>query len=326
MEKVQKCKICGRVLSEDEALNSMFKYRQLGCPDCLEILHLQTLAINHWDMFKRAESSNPVEDKNYSEEKPINLKDGSSITVRTLGAYETTYIAKGRTNYVENVIKEIDNVRRFLYQNIAPYFEILESMYNKNYQFWKDGGDLWFYVKNAVVSYIVIHLKEYLDNSKHNKSKHSIYRFKNIIENNSEKLFDNQKIFCVKTFKKSGDTMKTQFECFPIKEYFNRLDIILQKYQSIIDTIDDYRNNVYAHAGTLKNKDESETQLTLINLRKVFNSLKIIYDCLSYSIAPDRYATLKYTFNNWYDHLESISRYYANKVSKRDDTFTQNES
>lgn len=323
MEKEEKCKVCGCILDEDELFNSMLKYGQKGCSDCLEILNIQKLAIEHWDNFKREESNNPIENKNYSKERPITMEDGSTITVMTLGAYEATYFVEGRTNYVEGVIKEIDDARRFLYQDIAPYFEILESMYNKKNRFWKDGGDLWFYVKNAIVSYIVIHLKEYLDNSKHNKSKHSIYRFINIIENNGEKLFENQKIFCVKRFKESGDVMKTQFECFPIKEYLSRLDVVLQKYRSIIETIEDYRDNVYAHIGTLK-KEESKSQLTLINLRKVFNSLKIIYDCLSYSIAPDRYAILKYTFNNWYERLNSISQYYEDKAIKTQEKETTN--
>lgn len=316
MEKEQKCKVCGRPLSEEELFESTIKYHQNGCPDCAEILNLQKLAIEHWDKFKQAEMNNPIEDKNYSEEEPIVASDGSAITVKTLGAYSTSYEVEGRTNFVENVIKEIDVARRFLYQDIGPYFEILESMFNKNYRFWKDGGNLWLYVKNAIVSYIVIHLKEYLDNSKHNKSKHSIYRFINIIQNNNEKLFKKQKIFCVKSFKKSKDVMKTLFECFPIEEYLNRLDVLLQKYKSIIETIDDYRNNVYAHSGTLKKKEESENQFTLINLRKIFNSLKIVYDCLSYSIAPDKFAHLNYDYNIWYDHLNTISQFYETKVAK----------
>ncbi len=316
MEKEQKCKVCGCVLSEDELFKSVLKYGQKGCPDCLEVLNIQALAIEHWNKFKQVESDNPIEENNYSNEKPIIVEDGSTVTVRTLGTCETTYRKEGRTNFVKNVIKEIDTARRFLYQDIGPYIEILESMYNKKNRFWEDGGNLRLYVKNAIVSYIVIHLKEYLDNNKHNKSKHSIYRFKSIIENNSEKLFENQKIFCIKKFKESGDTMETQFECFPIKEYLDRLDIILQKYKGIIESIDDYRDNVYAHTGTLKNKEESENQLTLINLRKIFNSLKIIYDCLSYSIAPDTFANLTYDFNIWYDHMNNISKYYEDKAIK----------
>ena len=316
MQKEQKCKVCGKTLSEKELFNAELHYRQKGCSDCLEILNLQRLAIEHWDKFKKAESDNPIVDKNYSAEKPVVTKSGAAVTFRTLGSYTTTYKVVGRTNYVITVIEEIDHARRFLYQDVGPYFEILESMFDKKYHFWKDGGNLWLYTKNAVVSYIVIRLKEYLDNGKQNKSKHSIYRFKNIIENNSKKLFDNQKISCVKKFDKSSDIVEIPFERFPIKEYLNRLDVVLQKYGSIIETIDDYRNNVYAHTGALRKKDESEAQSTLINLRKVFNSLKIIYDCLFYSVAPDKFTNLNYNFNVWYDHLNCISEYYDRKVTK----------
>lgn len=314
MEKEQKCKICGRILSEEELFDAAIKYGQKGCPDCLEVLNLQKLAIEHWNAFVRAESNNPIEDKNYSEEKPILTKDGHKVTVRTLGAYETTYKIVGRTRAVKCFIKEVNDTRRFLYLNIGPYFEILESMFNENYRFWKDGGNLWFYTKNALVSYIVIHLKEYLDNGKQNKSRHSIYRFKNIIENNSESLFKKHKIYSIRTFKNSGDIVETQYECFPIKEYLNRLDVVLCKYERIIETIDDYRNNVYAHTGRLKRKDEDEPQLNLVNLRKVFNSLKIIFDCLSYSIAPDMFTNISCDFNIWYDHLNAISDYYDKKL------------
>lgn len=316
MEKEQRCKVCGRVLNEDELFHSALKYGQKGCPDCSEILNLQKLAIEHWNKFKRAESDNPIEDKNYSDESTIMSDNGPIVAIRTLNSCKTSYEIEGRVHYVENVIKEIDSARRFLYQGIGPYFEILESMFDKKNRFWKDGGNLFVYTKNAIVSYIVIHLKEYLDNNKKNKSKHSIYRFKNIIENNSKKLFVDHKIYCIKKFEKSGDVMKTKFECFPIEEYLKRLDVVLLKYEGIIGTIDDYRDNVYAHTGELKNKDESEAQLTLINLRKIYNSLKIIFDCLSYSIAPDRFANLEYDFCILYDHLNSISEYYDKKVTK----------
>lgn len=91
MEKEQKCKVCGRLLSEEETFRSTIKYGQKGCPDCAEILNLQKLAIEHWDKFKQAESDNPIEDSNYSAERPIVVKDGSVVTVRTLGEYKTTY-------------------------------------------------------------------------------------------------------------------------------------------------------------------------------------------------------------------------------------------
>lgn len=313
--KPLKCKICGKELLDSECEPYFYGIkRQIGCSECGEILKLQRLNIEHWNKFKNAQYDDPVEFENYYDDKPYTASDGSIVHVKTLDDCKTEYLITGRTKRVKAIIDDIDGARRHLYTDIGPYFEILESMFDKKNIFWKEAGNLFYYSKNAIVSYLVIHLKEYLDNREKEKSKYSIYRFINIINNNKKLLFEKQSICCVRTFNKSGDISKTFFEHFPIEDYLRQLSKILDDYGVLINSIDDYRNNVFAHSGNLKNKEESEGKLTLVNLRKIYNSLKVIYDGLSYSVAPDLFAQLSYDYNFWFGHLNQITEHYKKTV------------
>lgn len=316
-EKPLKCKICGKDLLDDECEPIFYHVKkQIACSECQEVLNLQQLNIEHWDKFRSAQTDDPVEHNNFYDDKPFISNDGLSVLIKTLDDCTAKYVIDGRTKHVQEIIDDINHARRRLYTDIGPYFEILESMFDKKNIFWNEGGNLFYYCKNAIVSYLVIHLKEYLDNSKQNKSMYSIYRFINIINCNKKQLFKNQRICCVRTFRKSGDVAKTYFEHFPIEKYLMQLRIILDDYSALIDTIDDYRNNVFAHSGNLKNKEKSENTLTLINLRKIFNSLKIIYDGLSYSVAPDLFAQFDYHYNFWFDHLNQITEQHQKTITK----------
>ena len=301
-----KCVICGIELSNDKRINSILKYKATYCDDCVEVAKLQKISIDHWDKFKHAEAADPIEQKNYYEDAENKIY---GTKIYTLDTFKKEYKVEGRTKKAEQLIKEIDFARRHIYEDIIPYMLILESMFDKKYTFWKDGGNCWFYIRNSLISYLVIHLKEYFDNGM-NKSKLSLYRLKNIILNDKTNLYHKPKINCIRKFEKTGDVSNISFETYPIEDYFNQLVIVLEQYKPIVQSIEDYRNNVYAHVGKLRDKENHQEQMTLKNIRKTINALKIIFDDLSYSIAPDKYVNIEINYNIWLSRLNLISQFY----------------
>lgn len=299
-------------MDDVQRIKSVSCYRNIYCKDCIEIAKLQKINIVHWNKFQYAEMNDPIEQRNYHKDKEDVL---NGLEVLTLDNFKKEYRVENRTKKAERLITEIEYARRHLYEDVKPYLYILETMFDKKYSFWKDGGNYWYYIRNSLVSYLVIHLKEFFDNGK-NKSKLSLYRIKNVVLNNKNNLYKRPKITCVRTFEKSGDVSNVAFENYPIDEYLKQLDVVLKEYEPIIQSIEDYRNNVYAHVGDLKDVINHQAQLTLKNIRKTVNALKVIFDGLSYSIAPDKFVNIQIDYNIWIDHLNIISRYYDEHVTK----------
>lgn len=315
MENKNKCIVCDKEVSVDNRFKSLMRYRNVYCDDCEDVAKLQEINIKHWDAFQNAKSDDQVEQRNYfktREDKELGIESF------TLDDYDEKYDVKSRFNNVQKIIDEIDYARKHIYTNIKPYMIILESMFDKKYKFWGDGGNYWVYVKDSLVSYLAIQIREYFDISKQNRSKLSLYRFKNIIQSNKKRLYLDSKITYSRKFKNSGETSVVSFTPYPIDEYLKQLDIVLEKYDPIIKSIEDYRDNVYAHVGELKNKEDHQAKMTLINFRKIVNTLTIIFDGLSYSIAPDKYVTIaKIDYNIYLNRLNEISMYYEENVTKK---------
>lgn len=118
-----------------------------------------------------------------------------------------------------------------------------------------------------------------------------------------------------KAIKKSNDIQKIKYPKIEIEKYLLKLDAVLDGYRNIINAIDDYRDSQIAHIGEHK-KSEAEAQLTYLNIIKIFNSLKIIYDGFLYSVAPDLFANKSGNFNVLYGRLNRISQCYYDNVTK----------
>lgn len=313
MDKTIRCVVCGNEVPRNKAIMLAFRYKRTFCDECSAVGEIDNVCVKHWDLFMKAKYEDPVEQRNYFKD---TTEEGNPYVGYTLDKFSYKYDVKNRSKQVETFIKEIDYARRYLYTNIKPHMQILESLFDRKQTFWLDAGNAWYYIRQSLISYIVIQTKEYFDRSKQNKSKLSLYRFINIIRNNKKALYEDPIIKYVRTFNKSGDISTVFLEQFPINDFLERLQDVLDLYSPILESIEDYRDNVFAHVGDLKNKDDHESYLTLQNLRKIVNSLTIILDDLSYSIAPDKYSHLEFDYNIWLDRWNRISQEYKKRTEK----------
>lgn len=309
----KKCEICECEYEESNDLNYLLMHGPVRCPSCMDILKLKDVLIDYSKAFSDIERDDPIQERNM-------IKDGEyadeygKTTTYTLDKYDSEIIVEGRTKKVKDLIERITKARDFLYMNLAGKIELLKSIYHDNDRFWKDGGNLVYHVSEVTVEYVVIKLNEFLSANKNNY-KYSINKIRNIINADKKAIYDNQKIVLIKKYKISGDIQRSEYPRFEIDKYLSKLDDVLDEYRNIISAIDDYRDTQFAHIDELKNKD-SKKQLTYRNIIKIFNSLKIIYDGFLYSVAPDLYTNRIVDFNVWYHHLNHISQYFYDNVTK----------
>ena len=310
----KKCEICGMLFDESNDLDVLMVTGPAQCPHCKEILELKNQLIEHWNQFIDKEHNDPIENKNMIKDEPDDYLASYGVTSETytLDDYEKSFEIVGRTKRVENFIKRIESARKYLYEVVEPQMRILESLYERKDLFWKYGGNLHYHIRNASVQFVVIKLKEYLNSS----CKYSVEKLKNIIENNKIRLFDEHKVTEIKKFKRSGDVMKTEYPHFEIDKYLKKMNKVLESYSKTINAISDYRDTQFAHIDELKNPDESSKELTYFNLKRIFNSLKIIYDGFYYSVAPDLFTNLHYDHNLWFDYLNQVANEYEARNKK----------
>lgn len=307
----KKCEICGKYFEEPNDTSILILRRPSRCPDCKEILELRDLLADHWNKYQDLESNNPVEERNFIQDsEPIQNELGGTTTTYTLDDFTEKIIVK-RSHEVENIIESIERARNFLYFQVDAQFTILESLFERKDRFWDDGGNFKGYVRDASLQVLVIKLREYLGS----KSKLSLGKLRNRIHEKRKAIYLDGRPTIKKTFKRSGDVMETQFPIFPIEEYLSKLDTVLETYKSTIDAMIDYRDNLFAHLDSLKNA-ESAKYMTFTNVKRIFNSLKVIYDGLLYSVAPDRFKHLRVEHNMWFDHMNHISEYWAKSHGK----------
>ena len=142
-------------------------------------------------------------------------------------------------------------------------------------------------------------IKEYFDSD----SSYCINKIINLIRHNKTALFEKQKIISVKKFKTSGDVSETEVPKFEIDDYFTRIEKVFADYKTTIDEIAKARDEHFAHIDVSKLKEKSLENVTFYDLKRVFNSLKIIYDGFLYSIAPDKFTILHVDHNMHFSHM-----------------------
>lgn len=314
MDENKKCIICGCKLSGDN-LSALLRDGYPHCDKCSTIVELENLSKKHWDSFREKECKN--EEQEYGPEHDICSDGINHCYVRELGPCEETYEIVNRTRNITGIIDTIESARKYLFFDISASFNLLESMFDEKNVFWSDGGNFEYYIKQSLISTLVIKLMEYFDCARQNLSRYSLKALRNRIENDKNNIFVKQRIFRVKKFTTTGHVIKTEFEPYPINEFFRLLDKLLREYEAILTGLKDYRDNYYAHIDTLDNEETSKQQLTLLNIRKVLNTLKKVYDSLLYAVAPDKYTHLVVDFNIWYSHMNQISDYWKENNKKQ---------
>lgn len=298
---LKKCDICGRKFEESSDLDVLIVTGPSQCPYCKEILALRKLISEYDGVNRDKEWEHETFKKNMVPCDERKLGYGYS-TSYTLADHDEYFEIENRTNVINDLISRIAVVRDLLNTRIGPQFEILDSIYERKDMFWFEGGNLPYFVNDAIIQYVVIKMKEIISGS---KSKYSIEKIKNIINDKKKQIYEEQKIYEVFKFHESGDIMKVKYEPFPIMKYLEKLSDVISSYQRIINAFSDLRDNVYAHIGEVKNK-ESYKNLNYANLKRVFNSLKIIYDGFLFSIAPDKYAYILMRSNINFSHLNIL--------------------
>ncbi len=302
----KKCDICGLYFEEPNDLEILVVNGPFKCPYCKEILELKEEIAKHWKTILDKETDNPIERKNMIKDEPSLSTSWGLTESYTLDQFEKTFEIIGRTKRVMSFIERVNKARKYLYEVIEPHMKILESIYERKDVFWNEGGNLRFYVRNSSLQFVVIKIKEYLSSD----SVFSISKIGNIISNDKKYLFDDHHITEIRKFKTSGDIMRTEYPHFEIDKYLSKLNKVVKTYSKTIDSISDFRDNQFAHISKLKKPNDSPKELTYTNLKRIFNSLKIIYDGFCYSVAPDLYANLIYDYQLWFDHLNHIAKLY----------------
>ena len=89
----------------------------------------------------------------------------------------------------------------------------------------------------------------------------------------------------------------------------DKIENLLNSYKHIINAIADYRDNYFAHISELKD-NESSKNLSYVNIKRIYNMLKLIYDGFLFAIAPDKLTSLFVEHNIWFSHLNNLVNKY----------------
>lgn len=304
-----KCEICGLDYETDDDLSRLLFYGPTGCPYCRKILKLKELLQN----YSHIQLEKTIQHEKYDENL---VKDNTvpGVELYSLAPHKEYYDVKTRTRNVQSIIERIEFARQFIYTRLGPQFEILDSIYERKDIFWKESGNILLYVHDACFQYIVIKLKELLSGS---ESKYSVLKIKNILTNGKKHIYNEQKISLVYKFDESGKEIRVLYDPFPIAEYLKEMQDVLEDYKETIDALSLLRDKQFAHLSDYEEMG-STFKLTYVNIKRIFNSLKIIYDGFYYSIAPDKYVNLVIDSNMRFSHMNKIVDFYNNNFRKND--------
>lgn len=294
MKETKKCMFCDSEYENNT--NEKIFYNSNGCcEECKEIQQLYEFINNYLTTQDKKMFLNPI----YRQ----NILDGENL-VEFRSSPNDKFLEVKRSAYVREIVEKIDHVRNLLAIDISGYFEILDSIYEERNIFWNETGNLLRYVHNSSFEYIVIKLKSLLLEK---SSKYSIRKIKNLLMDNRANDPGNKILKKIEF--KNGDFFIIEYDSFPMAEYFEKIDLMIKKYSPIINAIADYRDNRFAHIGELKNK-ESTFYLSYVNIKRIFNMLKLIYDGLLISIAPDKFYNIYVDQNIHFAHLDQIVKEY----------------
>ena len=295
---VYKCPICGKKYKTNKPID--FKYFDL-CPDCKEIIELQKIIKLYSDTekYKMFKAANKI---------ITSVDDNTDIKVSY--SINETYLVQ-RPDQVSNIINKIKKARNFLYFDLGPQINILYSLLNEKDVFWAEGGNLKYFIFKSTIQYIIIKLKELINGS---NSKISITTLLNTIEKDKITLYDKQKIYRIITNDKTKKFEEVLFDTFPIIDYINSIKNVLNSYEEILNCIKDIRDKECAHLERINETNLSKLQS--FDIRRIYNSIKIIYDGLYFSLAPDLYDDREYDPNICISHLNNIVEFWNNNHKK----------
>lgn len=299
----KKCDICECDFEESNDLDYLVVHGPAKCPNCKNVIELRDCLHEYSNIITNIEISDPLYDKNMIKERTYDYGFGK-VENFSLDKFDSEVVLIGRTNKIQDLIKRIDEARKFLYVDLEPKINILKSIYHNKDKFWEYGGNLAFQISKVTVEYVVIKLNEFFS-----KSKYSIFKIRNILNNDKKAIYDEQKIIIKRTYKTSGDIQEILYDRFNIEKYLSKLDNILSEYKNILEAFKDIRDTQFAHFDEPK-IEGSRSKLTYLNLIKIFNTLKVIYDGFLYSVAPDLYKLITVEANVWYSRLNDVVKYY----------------
>ena len=309
---LKKCDICGMEYEESNNLSYLVIYGPTKCPYCSKIIKLKEILEKYSDEHHSNLVDNEIYRRNfYPDFQEKETTFGQKVSSFTLDEHLHDYDVEKRTQTIEEIINRIQFIREFLITRVGAQFEILDSIYEKKNIFWRETGNFLNFVHDASFQYIIIKLKEILGSS----SKYSITKIRNLIFNNQTAIFEKQKVNEVYIFKRSGDVLKQPFPVFPILEYLSNIDDVLNEYKNIIHAINILRDKEFAHLdGT--NVDEYYKEINYVGLKRIYNSLRIIYDGFLCSVAPEKLDIIMMDYNMWFSHLDDITEYWIENKRK----------
>ena len=308
---LKKCDICGLDFHETNDLNLLAISGPGICPKCIEINELRTAIKNYSHKIFELESSNPIEQRNFYKDQKTSV---FGVTSYTLDSYERFFKIENRTKRIQNIIKRISSARLYLYKEVEQYIQILESFFIRKDCFWSEFGNLAFYIRDAIIQFVVIKLKEFIRSD----SSFCIEKIINELKNNKNHIFAEQTITEIKKFKKSGDILETKYPRFEIENYFCKINNVLTAYDPIFEKFIVARDEHFAHIDVPKLKEQPLKDVSIFDLKRIFNSMKIIYDGFLYAVAPDLYTNLMFDHNLWFGHLNDIFKFWEiHKKSKK---------
>ena len=317
MAQVKKtCKYCGLEYDGYDDIESIFQYGPGECKKCNSIEKLIEFISNHDKNHEDKICNNKVYERNMIKD---NYDYGNGVTSYTLAKHTSTYRVERRTNRVQQVIDKISFIRDYLYFNLQPIFEILDSIYINKDQFWKDTGNLIIYVHNWCFQESVLKLRELLMDG---SCKYSVKKISNTLLADSEYVFKEQEIYERLEFDESKDVMEEKYEPFDINSFIDLINKILEENASILDAMKDYRDNQFAHIGNLK-KENSPRKMSYDNLKRMFSLAKAIYDGFLFVVAPDKYASIFFDSNIRFSHLNELSKLYKKHLEEEKKKFKE---
>ena len=297
MDKIKKtCKYCG--LEFDG-----YKNGPNECDKCISLVKLNEFVVKYDNNHVEKVLKNKIHNKNMIRD---NYDYGNGVTFYTLAKHSSTYRIVKRTKRVQIVIDKISFIRDYLYFNLQPVFEILDSIYINRDQFWADSGNLVRYVHNCCFQEAVLKLRELLMDG---SCKYSVKKICNTLLADSKYVFKEQEIYERLEFEESKDVMEERFEPFDISEFVELINNVLDANKALLEAMKDYRDNQFAHIGNLKNENSSK-QMSYVNVKRMFSLAKIIYDAFLFVVAPDKYASIIFDSNICFIHLNELSKVY----------------
>jgi len=305
------CRHCGKLLSDDTNLKLVFEYEtDKLCEECTKVQDVIKFVSDYSHNHSNKVWRNEIHERNMI---PDNIDYGSGVKSYTLAKHTSSYKVIKRTKRVQSLVDKIVYIREYLYFNLNPIFEILDSIYIKKDKFWNETGNLIRYVHNTCFQEAVLKLSELLING---SSKYSIKKIKNSLLADSKYVFMEQEIYERMEFEKSGDVLEERFEPFDINTFVDLIDGTLDYYKAITNALKDYRDTRFAHIDEL-HSDESSKTLSYVNLKRMFSLTKAIYDGFLYVVAPDKYATIILDSNIWFSHLNEMTDAYKREQDTR---------